>query len=409
MKKSIFDIIDESFNGSAAIQAVAAVDLRSVMEITNEGIAAMNGILSESTATLSVMNEDLITAMIQNESAEVDSLNEGIMQNIGKSIKAFFEQVKKVVKAIIDRIKFELAAFKKNGAKLASTYADRAKKANLEGVEVMGYNYSSAISTWATDGSGSGVDKVEAAVVGIQAKVEGYLSGEVTKEKAAEASTKFEKEVIRPIKEELSKAGKMRSDVAKAVTKLSFDANATSLSDIKTAIMNKGRGESVGKVVIKLSTVNIDNVIAAIKDGNDLTKVEKMLSKFESDLKDMANSFDTTISRLEKIEVKAGDDAATIKNEFVISKCREYVVQAKQKLNQIYQTCLAVNNAVIALLTEEYNQNVRIFAAAYRKGGGKVKAQNNSVESAEELENPQMDEDNVDVEELVEDELLTEL
>ena len=398
MKKSIWQLINETAAGSVENASVNLVDdSRSYLQIANESVAEVNLLISETALTVSEMNEYLISAALMNESAQLEELNEGIGSTIKEAIKNFFAKIKKFIAAIIDKVKLGVAAQRKTGQQLVSTYGERVKKAKTEGIEIKGFKYlaPSVIAGWV------GVGKVEAVssdiskqVTKITEEVDKYLD-EAAKETdtnklssaLSTATAKYNKEVLDKLKEDNSEFKTKLVEKATEFTGLS-SIRGKSITEIQQDIMKAGRGGATEKAIVKAKDYNMDTLVSEIANGFDDREIKRSLDAYKADVDKAEDAFMRQIENMEKTK----SDAGAAGNDLKIADARKSLIvqslqAAKAGLSFNYNLYNSINASVISLLQEDMDQKKAIFLAVARKS----KPQNNSVEELDELDFAEFD------------------
>lgn len=393
MKKSVYQIINEQVRGKVDNTPVLSVDdSRSVFQIVNEGISEINVLISESAMSLSDMNEDLISAVLMNESAQAEALNEGVMKNVGEGIRKFFKMIKDFISRIIEKIGLMINAHRKNGAQLVATYGSRVKGASTEGIEIKGFKYlTDKVKGWVTNGDTSTTSDIQSKVDGLDATLATFMGKEkVTKEmeindlnKAlSNATSEFVKEELDKIKEDSSDfQDTMKAIIQKATGE---SVNSKSISEAQQELMKAARDGKTEKTVIKAKDYNMDAIMKDLTAGIELTAIQRALEGFKKNVEDMQRSFEKDLKEMESSKDTSNDGVAAAKARYFISNKVSYLNAAKDYLSKIYNVNNAINAVVIKIVEEDYKQKVQLFIAVAKKA--KLTKQNNSVEEIDEMD-----------------------
>lgn len=392
MKKGIFALINEHASGTSQENTnVVMDDSRSVFQFINEGIATVNGLISESSFEITNLNESLVGAALT-RSGEVDVISEGIMKSAGDSIKKFFETIKGIIKGVIDKITMNINANRKNGAQLVAQYGDRVKGASTEGIEIKGYKHqTSKVTGWVTSGDEGNINDIKQAVDNLDSTLTKFMSAENIESDAdistlnkalSNATSEFTKEEVDKLREDNSDFQEKMKAIVLAATGESV--NGKSLTEIQQELLKAARDNQTEKIVIKAKDYNMDTVAKELSNGVELTSIARTLEGFKKKVEEMQRVFEKTIKEIETSKDSSADSTAAAKASYFKSNKVTYMNAAKDYLSKVYNVNNAINAVVIKIVEEDYMQKKDLFMAVARKT--KVKKQNNGVDLIDEVD-----------------------
>lgn len=392
MKKGIFQLINENVSGTSNENvSVVMDDSRSVFQFINEGIATVNGLISESSFEITNLNESLVGAALT-KSGEVDIISEGIMKSAGDSIKKFFETIKGIIKGVIDKITMNINANRKNGSQLVAQYGDRVKGASTEGIEIKGYKHqTSKVTGWVTSGDEGNINDIKQAVDNLDSTLTKFMTAENIESDAdistlnkalSNATSEFTKEEVDKLREDNSDfQDKMKAIVLSATGE---SVNGKSLTEIQQELLKAARDNQTEKIVIKAKDYNMDTVAKELSNGVELTAIARSLEGFKKKVEEMQRVFEKTIKEIESAKDSSTDSASSAKTSYFKSNKVTYMNAAKEYLSKVYNVNNAINAVVIKIVEEDYMQKKDLFMAVARKT--KPKKQNNGVELIDEFD-----------------------